>query len=153
MGCSLLGSSVHGLLQAKIPGWVAIPNSRGSSWPRAWTWVSCIAGRFVFTIWATRKPHKGKLLPNVPLLSGCWVESVPPPFLSWTYVASLTISIFSISSAAISSGLQMHIDNYPGRQDLQVQKVPKWAWIHAPPPSTDCSCPRPESHLDSFWIS
>ena len=50
MGCSLLGSSVHGILQARILEWVAIPFSRGSSWPRDWTWVSCIAGRF-FAIW------------------------------------------------------------------------------------------------------
>ena len=44
--CSLPGSSVHGILQAKILEWVAIPFSRGPSWPRNWTWVSCIAGRF-----------------------------------------------------------------------------------------------------------
>ena len=48
-----LGSSVHGILQAKILEWVAIPFSRESSQPRHWTWVSCNAGRF-FTIWATR---------------------------------------------------------------------------------------------------
>ena len=29
---------------------------RGSSQPRSWTWVSCIAGRF-FTIWATREAY------------------------------------------------------------------------------------------------
>ena len=34
--------------------WVAISFSRGSSQPRDWTWVSCIAGRF-FTDWATRE--------------------------------------------------------------------------------------------------
>ena len=50
--CSLPGSSVHGILQARILEWVAIFFSKGSSWPRDWTWVSCIAGRF-FTIWAT----------------------------------------------------------------------------------------------------
>ena len=47
--CSLPGSSVHGILQARILEWVAIPFSRGSSQPRDQTWVSCIAGRF-FTI-------------------------------------------------------------------------------------------------------
>ena len=31
MDCSLPGSSVHGILQASILGWVAIPSSRGSS--------------------------------------------------------------------------------------------------------------------------
>ena len=54
MDCSPLGSSVHGILQARILKWVAIPFSRGSSRPRNWTQVSCIAGRF-FTNWATRE--------------------------------------------------------------------------------------------------
>ena len=49
---SLPGSPVHGILQTRILEWVAIFFSRGPSWPRDWTWVSCIAGRF-FTIWAT----------------------------------------------------------------------------------------------------
>ena len=52
--CSLPDSSVHGILQARILEWVAVPSCRGSSQPRDWTWVSCIAGRF-FTIWATRE--------------------------------------------------------------------------------------------------
>ena len=42
--CSLPGSSVHGILQARILEWVAIPFSRGSFWPRDRTPVSCIAG-------------------------------------------------------------------------------------------------------------
>ena len=47
--CSLPGSSVHGILQAGILKWVAVPSSRGSSWPRDRTlisYVSCI-GRWV----------------------------------------------------------------------------------------------------------
>ena len=51
MDCSPPGSSVHGILQARILEWVAIPYSRRSSWPRNWTQVSSIAGRF-FTEWA-----------------------------------------------------------------------------------------------------
>ena len=54
MDCSLPGSSVHGILQATILEWVAISVSRGSSWPRNRTRVSCIAGWF-FTDWATRE--------------------------------------------------------------------------------------------------
>ena len=42
MNCSLLGSSVHGTLQARILEWVAISFSRGSSQPRDQTQVSCI---------------------------------------------------------------------------------------------------------------
>ena len=52
MDYSPLGSSVHRSFQARILEWVAIPFSRGSSWPRDQTRVSCIAGRF-FTTWAT----------------------------------------------------------------------------------------------------
>ena len=43
------GSSVHGILQARILEWVAIPFSRGSSRSRIWTWASSTVGRF-FTI-------------------------------------------------------------------------------------------------------
>ena len=42
-----------GILQARILEWVAMPSSRGSSWPRDRTPVSCIAGGF-FTVWATK---------------------------------------------------------------------------------------------------
>ena len=50
--CSPPGSSVHGILQARMLEWVAIPFSRESSRPRDLTWVSHIAGRF-FTVWIT----------------------------------------------------------------------------------------------------
>ena len=49
--CSPPGSSVHGILQARILEWVAISFSRGSFWLKDQTQVSCIAGRF-FSIWA-----------------------------------------------------------------------------------------------------
>ena len=54
MNCGLPGSSVHGILQVRTLGWVAIPFSRISSQLRDWTLVSHIAGRF-FTICATRE--------------------------------------------------------------------------------------------------
>ena len=44
--CSLPGSPVHGILQARILEWVTVPFSRGSSQPRDQTQVSHIAGRF-----------------------------------------------------------------------------------------------------------
>ena len=44
--CSPPGSSVHGILQARILEWVDIPFSRGSSQSRNQTGVSCIAGGF-----------------------------------------------------------------------------------------------------------
>ena len=54
MDYSLPGSSVHGILQARILEWVAILFSRGSSRPRYKTQVSHISGRF-FTVRATRE--------------------------------------------------------------------------------------------------
>ena len=51
MDCSPPGFSVHGILQARMLEWVAMPSSRGSSQPRDRTQVSYISGRF-FTIWA-----------------------------------------------------------------------------------------------------
>ena len=49
MDCSPLDSSVHGIHQARILKWVAIPFSRASSHPRDRTLVSHVAGTF-FTI-------------------------------------------------------------------------------------------------------
>ena len=51
MDCSLPASSVHGILQARILEWVAMPSSRGSSLPRDRThvsYVSCIGGQFFY---------------------------------------------------------------------------------------------------------
>ena len=55
MDCRLPGSSGHGILQARILEWVVISFSRGSSWPRDWTCVSCISciGRRILYHWAT----------------------------------------------------------------------------------------------------
>ena len=93
MDCSPSGSSVHGILQARILEWVAIPFSRGSSWPRDQSWVSCIASIF-FTIWAKqlglllyistfRRIYRGaslvtQMVKTLPALQETWVW-----FLGW----------------------------------------------------------------------
>ena len=92
------GSSVHGILPARIPEWVAISFSRGSPRPRDWTQVSCI-GRQILYHWAARKalaqPYSflsvdavGQTVPNsdpVLLLPGMffpqtsmWLTPLPP---------------------------------------------------------------------------
>ena len=43
MNCSLPGSFVHGVFQARILEWVAISSSRWSSWPRNWAHISCVS--------------------------------------------------------------------------------------------------------------
>ena len=47
--CNLPGSSVHEIFPAKILEWVAISSSRGSSWPRYQTLISCLTGEFCTT--------------------------------------------------------------------------------------------------------
>ena len=49
--------TLHGILQARILAWIAIPFSRGSSQPSDGTEVSHIAGRF-FTSWAIREAQE-----------------------------------------------------------------------------------------------
>ena len=78
MECSPPGSSVHGILQARILEWVAISFSRGSSQPRDQTQVSRTAGRR-FNLWATREAplyiyvyvytHTGKF--HLGIFQGC----------------------------------------------------------------------------------
>ena len=78
--CSLPGSSVHGILETGILEWVAIPFSRGSSWPRDWTQVSCIAGGFL-TNWATRETHHSATFPPHPHLPSPWTWT-------WNYLVT-----------------------------------------------------------------
>ena len=67
MDCRLPGSSVCLILQARIPEWVAISSSRGSSWPRNQTHVSCIsstAGGFFTTKPPGKSLWSGKVIRN-----------------------------------------------------------------------------------------
>ena len=59
------GFAVHGILQARIPEWVAMPSSRESSQPRDWAYVSCISciGRRILY----HLNHKGSPAGTLPL--------------------------------------------------------------------------------------
>ena len=97
---SLLVSSVHEILQARILGWVVISFSRGSSRPRDQTWVSCIAVIF-FTNWAAREAHDTTDVGD--LISGSSAFLYPAEYLEilclctaedyfewfWAYLASM----------------------------------------------------------------
>ena len=81
------GLRVHGILQARIREWVAVPFSRRSSQPRDRTQVSLIAGRF-FTNWATREAVQ---FSSVQSLSRVWLFATP-----WT--TALQASLFITNS-------------------------------------------------------
>ena len=66
MDCSTPGSSVHGILQARILGWVSISFSRRFPWARDQTQVCLIADR-VFTIWVTRGVYAEDIMRNARL--------------------------------------------------------------------------------------
>ena len=86
MNCSLPGSSVHGILQARVLEWVAIPLSRESFQPRDRMWVSWITGKFII-IWTTREaPRRQEPFPiwvpafeilRVSFLNGRWHSTLP----------------------------------------------------------------------------
>ena len=81
MDCSPPGSSVHGILQARILEWVAMPSSRGSSQPRDQiyaSYISCIARWILY-----HHCHLGSLL-----ISWLWVnqkgdDSGKPSLIAW----------------------------------------------------------------------
>ena len=99
--CSQPGSSVLGILQARILEWVAMPSSRRSSWPRDQTQVSHIAGRFL-TIWATREAQ------NIPLrsrlLSRLLNEKIHMRKITWLGPRPFSIPGLSDSKIQMSSG-------------------------------------------------
>ena len=95
MECSPPGSSVHGILQARILAWVAMPSSRGSFQPRNRTcvsWSSALAGGFFTTV------PPGKLL-STESFSPKWQkvnhlhEDVPilPSYTETSYMENLEI--------------------------------------------------------------
>ena len=101
MDCSLPGSSVLGIFQARILEWVAISFFRASSWPRDQTHISCI-GRRILYHWATREAPRYYLLeepralgqqpkPGICYLPSVGMESVVLPAVDCHWLRSPTL--------------------------------------------------------------
>ena len=102
MDCSPPGSPVHGILQARILEWVALPFSRGSSLPRTWKQISCIRGRF-FAFWDTKEALCEYMCPgNLDICCSC---AVLPDCLIHLDRSPLGSFVYRISEAIIWSGL------------------------------------------------
>ena len=70
MDCGLPGSSVRGILRARILEWVAMPFSRGSLQPKDWTWLSC-GRQILYHLSCQGSPFgPNECYPRVQLLSG-----------------------------------------------------------------------------------
>ena len=76
---SLPGSSVHGILQARILEWVVMPSCRGSSWLRDQTHISCIS--FIVGVFLPLS-HQGS--PPFTKCSAVTVMCGPKILLVWT---------------------------------------------------------------------
>ena len=104
------GSSVYGILQARILGWVAIPFSRRSSSPRRLTWVSPIEADSILTE-LPGKPRFLKLDSKI-MFNGQNYYLIPP--LSTTnprFISSLKIdpcNLLLFSCWAVSDSLRPH---------------------------------------------
>ena len=105
MDCSLPGSSIQGILQARILEWVDISYSRGSSRSRNQTPISCVAGRF-FTNWAMREALctilvmlDFNLWEFLPSLQHTHTGEEPDPFHSQSWVTAL----YMLDSSKIKS--------------------------------------------------
>ena len=139
MHCSLPDSSFYGILQARILEWVAYPFSRGSSQPRNWTRVSCIAGGF-FTSWVTRKAHQATLstgFSNQEYWNGL---PLPPPGESSRPRDRTHISYVSCTGRQVLYH-KRHLGSpfiHPGYTDLLLQKNSVWYSLTIPQPIATC---------------
>ena len=127
MDCSLPGSSVHGILQARILEWVAISYSKGSSRPRDWTCVSCVPciGRQILYHCATWKAQrwvnrKGKY---IPISQGRQLK----PYRGCSYLVKRPYKIFMVADPLVSSWalLGLFIQHPPPTNTLR----PNLTWL------------------------
>ena len=79
MDCSLPVSSFLGISQTRILEWVAIPFSKGSSQPRDWIWVSCIAEQTLYHLSQQRSHQYQSLFPCCLVTRSCWTLLGPTP--------------------------------------------------------------------------
>ena len=142
MDCSLPGSSVHGISQARILEQVAISFSRGSFWPRDWTHISCISciSRQIhfFTTAPPRKVLEGlgsayfRLSSKIlTLLSKWWIERdsnfpffsgpILIPYLMFVLICWKVLSTFpSLPPVLNWSESQLHSSRTVGHQTMHV---------------------------------
>ena len=157
MDCSPPDSSIHGILQGRIPAWVAILFSSLSSQTRDQNWISYIAGQF-FTLWAT---GEASYFISISLkISLLWLG--PHPLvgrshrLQMYYKKSIQFSSVQFSRSVMSYFLQPHRlqhsrtlwpSQMPG---VYLNSCPLSWWCH---PTISSSTVPFCSHLQSFPAS
>ena len=122
----------------RIQEWVAHPFFSGSSWPRNWTGVSCIAGRF-FTNWAIREAH---------ILKEMAYFGVILKFM-FKYIYSVQVSRSVVSDSLRPNGLEHSRLPCPSPTPRAYSNsCPLSRWCH---PTFPSSVVPFSSCLQSFW--
>ena len=89
LDCSTPGSPIHGILQARILEWVAMPSSRGSSWPKDQTRVSLKSPALAAGFFTTRTTWETHITIIKPILQmrkprfSIWAEGQDPVLRAW----------------------------------------------------------------------
>ena len=148
------GSSVHGILQAGILVWVAISFSRGSSWPRDQTHVSCVSriDRQTLYYWATREAPKSLgfcyyyyfLFPS-PSPCSCYLLSSPTHVFAHQNPHHPFRCLWPILAASTNNRGPRSIFSHPSTWWVMWLILAKGWWM-----SKTCVPFRPRCPLDTF---
>ena len=124
MDCSRPGSSVHGIVQARILEWVAMAFTRGSSWPRDWTCISksvALTGGFFTTSVPWEAQIVAQLCPTLcnpmdysPSSSSVYAVSFSrgsfqPRDWTWVYIAGRFFAIWATRVTPRKGGCQSRL--------------------------------------------
>ena len=138
MDCSLPGSSVHGVSQAKVLGWVATAFSRGSFQPREQTHISCI-GRWILYHWAAREiPLNSYMLLLLSRFSRVGLCVIP-----WTAAYQAPPSLRFCR--------QEHWSELPSLSLMHESEKWKWSRSVSPTPSDPMDCSLPGSSVHGIF--
>ena len=99
-----------GILQARILEWVAMPFSKGSSQPRAWTQVSHTAAGF-FPVWTMREDHSA-------LLAQAEWRTAPPAEASltwWDMKVKVSIFLSTMALNFLDYNCRIFLSVFPAR--------------------------------------
>ena len=153
--CSLPASSVHGILQARILEWVAMPSFRESYRPRDWTHVSCISCIGRWLLYHPGSPHTyfnggqyfalqnfhPEIMPSqVTLIGGLyssttWFCAIPGTcLLSGPYVTLLCLLCWheiAVPRQFLPSGFQTVLDNVRHEKETggRSRERPAYSWV------------------------
>ena len=132
MDYSLPSSTVYGILQARIPEWVAIPFSRGSSQPRDRTRVSCIAGGFFSHTREAPKKVRGYQTRWNRIFPLSWETTIPHVSSSAVHLQCLPLLITTPLVPLLSSVSQPYLQK-PSLLHLEMKTFPpKWIILQLP---------------------